>query len=168
MLIIIMGILLRSSTVYAHEQEHIVWPEKGELIQVSNVVPGSIFHRTIRILGRYSFNSSYYFRILLMQDDHQISQVLWIAISQHGKNIYSSTLRDFAGKIHNIAMEDIEVTITFDRNAGNIYQKSSTRFSAEIGVKEKAYNKNKNIWEICKRFMEKVRDKVEKVRVRPR
>ena len=168
MLIIIICILLSSGPVDAHEQEHIVWPDKGELIQVSNAVPGTTFHRTIRISGTYSNSSSYYVRISLLKDDHELSKVLLVTLSQHGKEIYSGTLNYLTGKTHNISMKDINVTITFDRNAGNVYQKSTILFSAEIGREKTTYNKNKDIWEVCKGFIKNIVKKGEKVSVRPR
>lgn len=168
MLIIIICILLSSDPVDAHEQEHIVWPDKGELIQVSNAVPGSTFHRTVKISGTYPNSSSYYVRILLLKDDHELSKALLVTLSQRGKEIYSGTLNDLAGKIHNISMENMNVTITFDRNAGNVYQKSTILFSAEIGLENITYNKNKDIWKMCKRYIKNIRKKAEKVSVRPR
>jgi hypothetical protein len=105
---------------------------------------------------------------LLLKDDHELSKALLVTLSQRGKEIYSGTLNDLAGKIHNISMENMNVTITFDRNAGNVYQKSTILFSAEIGLENITYNKNKDIWKMCKRYIKNIRKKAEKVSVRPR
>lgn len=172
---------------HADEQLHISWPEHGYIFRINNARPGDIISRTIVISNNNSKNMSYFFRVRITTDENRISKVLWVKLSQHNEVIFEGSLKNLADKANGIPMEQLRdkngesltISIIFDHNAGNVFQRSAMSFSAEVGAlramlvqeerrNEKAHNKHESIWEQCMKYIKTAEDKIKKVSVRPR
>lgn len=173
--------------VFADDYVSIHWPEHGYLFRIDNAVPGDVFTRTFTINTRKSDNRYYYFRIQIVTDEHSLSKALQIKVIQSNKILYEGSLKNLADKPNGTSLnitgnkrdQHIDVSIVFDRNAGNIYQKSAISFYAEVGAlrampvhkieyEQKTHKKHESIWEMCTRYIKKVENKFKKVGDRPR
>lgn len=160
---------------FAAEQTTVRWPEKGYLFWITNASPGDVINRTIKIQNKDNDADNYYFRIRIITDEHALSHVLHVRISQLSKTLYTGTMNDLASESRGILLDqlhrnqdNLDLSVTFDRNAGNLYQKSLLSFIAEIGTQQKTHKKHESIREMCTRYIKEVENNLRKVSDRPR
>ena len=167
---------LVSPASYANEHIHIAWPDNGYIFRITNATPGDTVKRTIAITGTDREHKSYFLRLRILTDVHGLSRVLHVALNQKNKTIYDGSLHELGNRINGINLERVldkkderlDMSVTFDRGAGNSFQKSSVSFIVEIGEQIKVHKKYETIWEKCMSYVKEVRKKYQKVSDRPR
>jgi len=109
----------------------------GLPFNLSNWAPGMRDTKTIKIENDENFDINVYFKADKISEDDMLAEVLTITIggqSKHLKDLFSDNLS--LGTVNAGKLQDYDITISFDSDAGNEYQNEMIDFNFIITVEE--------------------------------